>query len=177
MQLVVRTSGDAASFETTARQIVRRLDPTLPLTGITTLRRVIDQSLAQQRLLFTLLSVFAALAVVLSTVGIYGVVVFFVGQRRTEIGVRVALGAGAGEIVRMVMGQSLPPVAAGIALGTAGTAALARFVQSLLFGVSALDPLLLCGAALAVAAVATLACAVPAGRATRISPIEAIRGS
>jgi predicted permease len=177
MQLVVRTAGDAAAFETTARQIVRRHDPSLALTGVATLRRIVDRSLAQQRLLFTLLSVFAALAVILSTVGIYGVVVFFVGQRRTEIGVRVALGARAGEIVGMVMRQSLPPVAAGIALGTAGIAALARSVQTLLFGVSALDPLLLCGAALALAAVATLACAVPAHRAAQISPIEAIRGS
>jgi predicted permease len=176
MQLVARTSVDAASFEPTARQIVTRIDSALPLTGVTTLQRVLDQSLAQQRLLFTLLGVFAALAVVLSAVGIYGVVASFVGQRTIEIGVRVALGARADEIVALVMRQSLPPVAIGLVVGLIATVALSQFVQTLLFGVSAVDPLMLAGASVALGAVATLACALPARRAARISPIVALRG-
>jgi predicted permease len=176
MRLVVRTHGDAAAFETTARQIVARVDPVLPLTGATTLRQVLEQSVAQERLLFTLLGVFAGLAVILSTVGIYGVVAYFVGQRAVELGVRVALGARRREIVAMVMRQSLGPVAVGLVIGLASAIALSRFVQSLLYDVSALDPLMLAGAVIGLALVATLACALPARRASRISPIMALRG-
>ena len=132
--------------------------------------------MAQQRLLFTLLAVFAGLAVCSRTVGIYGVVASFVGQRSTEIGVRVALGARRDEIARLVMRQSLPPVAVGLAARhwprrwrSAGSS------RTLLFDVSALDPAMFAAAALALAAVATLACAVPARRASRLSPVEALR--
>jgi ABC-type antimicrobial peptide transport system permease subunit len=137
---------------------------------------VIDQSLAQQRLLFTLLTVFAALAVVLSTVGIYGVVAYFVEQRTVELGVRAALGARRRQLMAMVLGQSLGPVAAGLLLGLAIAIGLARFVQSLLYDVSALDPRMLAGAAVGLALVATLACALPAHRAARVNPISALRG-
>ena len=177
MQLVVRTTAEPASFEATARRLIARFDPSLPLTGVSTLKQIVDRSLAQQRLLFTLLLVFATVAVLLSTVGIYGVVEQFTGQRRVEFGVRVALGARASEIVGLVMRQSLPPVAAGIVCGLAGAVLLARFVQSLLFGISALDPVLFAGASLVLALVATMAAAIPARRASRTSPIEAIRGS
>jgi putative ABC transport system permease protein len=142
---------------------------------VTTLKQVLDGSLAQQRLLFTLLAVFAGLAVVLSTVGIYGVVGYFVGQRTAEIGVRVALGAHRREIVGMVLRQSLGPVGFGLAAGLVVSAALARYVQSLLFEVSALDPLMLSGAAIGLALVAAVACALPARRASRISPVTALR--
>jgi putative ABC transport system permease protein len=176
MQLIARTGGDAAAFESAARQIVGGIDATLPLTRVTTLAAVLDQSLAQQRLLLTLLGVFAGLAIVLSTVGIYGVVASFVGQRTIEIGVRVALGADARGIVGMVLRQSLPPIAIGVGAGLAAAIALSRFIESLLFDVSALDPLMFSTAALGLAMVATLACAIPARRAARISPIVALRG-
>jgi putative ABC transport system permease protein len=123
-----------------------------------------------------LLSVFAGLAVLLSTVGIYGVVAYFVGQRTIELGVRVALGADRREIIAMVLRQSLGPVMLGLVLGMAVTIVLARFVQSLLFNVSALDPVMLIGAAGALCVIATLACAVPARRAAQVSPIHALQG-
>jgi ABC-type antimicrobial peptide transport system permease subunit len=153
-----------------------RVDSTLPLVGVTTLRAAIDRSLAQERLLFTLLGVFAALAVCLSTVGIYGVVASFVGQRTTEIGVRVALGARKREILAMVFGQSLPPIVIGLAIGLVAAAGLSRSIASLLFGVSALDPLILLGAASALGVVAAIACALPARSAARIDPMSALRG-
>jgi putative ABC transport system permease protein len=175
MRLAVRTVGAAAAFEHTARQLVARRDPLLPLTSVTTLSQALDGSLAQQRLLFTLLAVFAGLAVIVSTVGIYGVVGYFVGQRTAEIGVRVALGAHRREIVGMVLRQSFAPVAVGLGIGLLVSVALARFVQSLLFEVSPFDPLMLCGAAAGLAAVAALACALPARRASRINPVTALR--
>ena len=120
MQMVVRTEGDAAAFESSARRVLASIDPTLPLTGVTTLEALLDQSVAQERLLFTLLVVFAGLAVVLSTVGIYGVVAAFVVQRTEEIGVRMALGAGGSEVIRLVLAQTLRPVAHRAGRGRAG---------------------------------------------------------
>ena len=176
MQMMVRTSGDAAAFESQARQVLASLDPTLPLISNTTLSTVVDQSLAQQRLLFVLLGVFAGLAVVLSAVGIYGVVASYVGQRTSEIGVRMALGAGRSQVVRGILGQSLVPVGAGLLIGLVATMGLGRFVQGLLFEVSPLDPVMLGGSMLLLGVVAAAACAIPSSRAARIDPVTALRG-
>jgi predicted permease len=175
MTMLVKTSGDPAVFESTARQVLAGMDATLPLTGITTHLRMVEQSLAQQRLLFVMLGVFAVLAVVLSAVGIYGVVSSFVGQRTSEIGVRMALGASRAQVIRIVLAQSLVPVGAGLFVGLIGAVALGRFVEGLLFEVSPLDPLMLGGGVLSLALVAGLACAVPARRAARIDPVTALR--
>jgi putative ABC transport system permease protein len=137
---------------------------------------MVGQSLAQQRLLFVMLSVFALLAVVLSSVGIYGVVASYVGQRTPELGVRMALGASRMQVIRIVLGQSLMPVACGLLLGLFGAIGLGRFLKGLLFEVSPLDPIGLAGAVVLLALVATVACAVPAGRAARIDPVTALRG-
>ena len=176
MQMMVRTTGDPAAFEASARSVLVRLDPTLPMTGITTHEAMADQSLAQQRLLFVLLTVFAGLAVTLSAVGIYGVVASFVGQRQSEIGVRMALGASRAQVVRIVLGQSLAPVATGLVAGVIAAIVLGRYVESLLFEVSPLDPVMLAGAVAGLALIAGAACAVPAGRAARIDPVAALRG-
>jgi macrolide transport system ATP-binding/permease protein len=176
MQMIVRTAGSPEAFEATARRVLSAIDPTLPLTGITTLSTIVDRSLAQQRLLFVLLGVFAIVAVVLSSVGIYGVVASFVGQRTAEIGVRMALGASRSQVIGIVLGQSLVPIGAGLVLGLAAAAGLGRFVQGLLFEVSPLDPLMLTGAVLTLGLVGGVACAIPAGRAARIDPVTALRG-
>jgi putative ABC transport system permease protein len=176
MQMMVKTAGDPAAFESTARQVLSNLDATLPMTAVTTHSTMVAQSLAQQRLLFVLLGVFALLAVVLSSVGIYGVVASFVGQRTPEIGVRMALGASRLQVIRIVLGQSIVPVGAGLLLGLVGAVALGRFVEGLLFEISPLDPLMLAGGVVSLALVAGAACAIPAGRAARIDPVSALRG-
>ncbi len=176
MQMMVKTAGDAAAFEATARAVLSRLDPTVPLTGVTTHAAMVDASLAQQRLLFVLLSVFALLAVVLSAVGIYGVVASFVGQRTAEIGVRMALGASRRQVVGGVLRQSLVPVALGLLLGLVGAVGLGRFVENLLFEISPLDPVMLAGGVVSLALVAGAACAIPARRAALIDPVTALRG-
>ena len=176
MQMMVKTAGDPAAFEATARQVLSTLDASLPMTGITTHSTMVAQSLAQQRLLFVLLGVFALLAVVLSSVGIYGVVASFVGQRTPEIGVRMALGASRLQVIGIVLGQSIAPIGAGLLLGLVGAAALGRFVEGLLFEVSPLDPLMLASGVVSLALVAGVACAIPAGRAARIDPVSALRG-
>jgi putative ABC transport system permease protein len=176
MRLVVRTRGDAAAFEPTARAILRRIDPQLPLVAVTTAQRVVDQSLAQERLLFMLLAVFAGLAMVLSAIGIYGVVAQYVGQRRVEIAVRIALGARGRTVLVMIVRQSLRPVVAGLASGMLAAGALSPFLQRLLFEVSALSPATMTGAAAGLLTVALAACVLPARRAARIEPTQALKG-
>jgi predicted permease len=176
MQMMVKTSGDPAAFEATARRVLSGLDSSLPLTGVTTHPEMVGQSLAQQRLLFVMLGVFALLAVVLSSVGIYGVVASYVGQRTPELGVRMALGASRAQVIGIVLGQSLMPIGSGLVLGLFGAIGLGRFVQGLLFEVSPLDPVGLAGGVVLLAVVATVACAVPALRAARIDPVTALRG-
>ena len=176
MQMMVKTAGDPAAFEATARSVLSRLDSSLPLTGVTTHPAMVAQSLAQQRLLFVMLGVFALLAVVLSSVGIYGVVASYVGQRTAELGVRLALGASRRQVIGTILGQSMIPVATGLLLGLVGAAGLGRFLKGLLFEVSPLDPIGLAGGALLLALVAMAACAIPAARAARIDPVTALRG-
>jgi putative ABC transport system permease protein len=177
MQMIVRTTGPAEAFEATARRVLSSLDPALPLTGVTTLDTVVEQSLAQQRLLFVMIAVFALLALVLSAVGIYGVVAWYVGQRTTEIGVRLAMGASRRQVVAEVLRQTLGPVVLGLVAGVGAAAALARSVQGLLFEVSPLEPALLGASTAALAVVALAASALPARRASRVSPAEAMRGA
>jgi putative ABC transport system permease protein len=176
MQMMVKTTGDPAAFEASARRVLSGIDSSLPLTGVTTHPEMVGQSLAQQRLLFVMLGVFALLAVLLSSVGIYGVVASYVGQRTPELGVRMALGASRAQVIGIVLRHSLMPVASGLALGLVAAITLGRFVEGLLFEVSPLDPLGLGAGVAVLAIVATIACAVPAGRAARIDPVTALRG-
>ena len=175
MQMVVRTTADPGAFETTARRVVAGIDPALPLVGVNTLSGILDRSLAQERLLFTLLGVFAVLALTLSAVGIYGVVSAVVRARTAEIGVRIALGASVSRVLSLVLVATVRPVVLGLAAGVAAAAFLGRFIEALLFDVSPLAPSMLGGSAVALAIVACAACAVPAWRAARISPLAAMR--
>jgi putative ABC transport system permease protein len=173
--LVIRTAVAPASVTADVRRAVRSVDPSLPLFRVTTMEEVIADSLAARRLNLWLLGIFAAIALVLSAAGLYGVISYLVAQRTREIGIRIALGAQNREVVGLVMGQGARLTAAGIALGLLGAFAFTRLLASLLDGVSARDPLTFAGVAALLAAVALLATWIPARRAARVDPMLAIR--
>jgi predicted permease len=174
MVLYVRSAGDPGALLVPVQRELRRVDPNVPIQNPQRVSDVIDQSLWAVKLGAGLLAVFGALALALACVGLYGVMAYSVGQRTQEIGLRMALGAGPGQVLRLVLGQGLGLVAAGVVLGVAGALAVSRLVQSLLYG-SAYDPLSFIAASAALVAVATLATLVPARRASRVDPLVALR--
>jgi ABC-type antimicrobial peptide transport system permease subunit len=157
------------------RQTVASVDRGLSLFDVETMDQVIAKSLAGRRLNLWLLGIFAGIALVLSAAGLYGVISYLVAQRTREIGVRIALGAQTRDVIVLVMGQGARLTAAGIALGLLGAFAFTRVLESLLYGVSARDPLTFAGIAALLAAVALLATWLPARRAARVDPMTAIR--
>jgi ABC-type antimicrobial peptide transport system permease subunit len=175
MALVVRTSGDPTALASTLRSIVRSMDAQLPVVDIQTMETIVDEHVASRRLLMTLLGTFAALALALALVGIYGVMAYLVSQRTREIGVRMALGADRPRILRTVLADggrlAAAGLAAGIALSLLGTQAL----RSVLFEVSSTDPVTFAAVSGGMLAVALIACAVPAYRAAHVDPLTAIR--
>jgi putative ABC transport system permease protein len=175
MNLVVRAEGDPARAADSVKARVWSVDPQIPLTKVRTMEEVAAGSVARQRFNLTLLAVFACAALLLASVGVYGVVSYAVAQRTHEFGVRLALGARAADVLRLVLRQGLVYAAVGVALGLAGALALSRVMESLLYGVSATDPFVYAAASALLAAVALLACLVPALRATRVDPVEALR--
>ena len=176
MTLLARVgSGDPMALVSTIRELVREADPNLPLAGTGTLAAQVDERVAGRRFHTLLLAAFAALALFLSVVGVYGVISHLVGQRTREIGVRMALGARRLDVARWVLGEGLWPVALGVVLGLAGGAALARTLRSMLFEVGTLDPLTFLAVPALLLLVAALATLVPAARATRVAPSEALR--
>ena len=175
MTLYVRASGDPAGLLAAVRREVQALDPNLPLPALQTVRDSVASALWPARMGAVLLATFAGLALVLASVGVYGVVSFGVAQRTREIGLRMALGAGAASVQGMVLKQGLRLVAAGLATGLVLALAAARFLESLLFGVSGRDPLTFAVVPLVLAGVALLACLLPARRAMRLDPIAALR--
>jgi putative ABC transport system permease protein len=175
MTMVVRTAGDPESALPVVRARLKEIDPAMPMANARTLDDWLHRATAQPRLQSTVLGAFSAMAFLLAAIGIYGVVSYSVTQRSAEIGVRMALGAARRDVLRMVMGQGMRLVAGGLAVGIAGSFALTRLIESLLFGVSARDPWTLAGAPAALALLALLACLAPAFRATRIEPVRALR--
>jgi predicted permease len=175
-QIAVRTVGDPSRVVADLRAAVRAVDPELPLNQLTTLASVTDASLGQRKLQMVLLAAFAALAVLLSTMGIYSVVAYVVGQRTAEIGIRLALGAHGVDVLRLMTWEGMRPVGAGLAAGLAGVIALGRVLASQLYGVAALDPATLIAAMTILGAVALAACIIPALRAAQIDPAIALRG-
>ena len=157
------------------REPLARIDPSQPVDRVSPLRDVLAESLAARRFPLRLLGVFAALALVLSAVGIYGVTAYAVAQRTREIGVRMAIGASAGEVVRMVLASALRTVGLGLCIGTAGALVAGRLIASQLYGVNARDPLTFAAIAGLLGAVALAASGIPAMRAARIDPIAALR--
>jgi ABC-type antimicrobial peptide transport system permease subunit len=176
MTLLARVeSGDPMALVPTIRALVRDADPNLPLAGTGTLAAQVDERVAGRRFHTLLLAAFAALALFLSVVGVYGVISHLVGQRTREIGVRMALGARRLDVARWVLGEGLWPVAVGVVLGLAGGAALAKTLRSMLFEVGTLDPFTFLAVPALLLLVAALATLVPAARATRVAPSEALR--
>ena len=175
MWLVARTTGDPAQLTSTVRQLVREIDPALPAFAISPLVDVISESVAQRRFSMLLLASFALIAVFLAAVGLYGVVTYTVSQRTQEIGVRMAVGAGRSDVLKMVVGGGMKLALVGVAIGILGALAVARVVAAMLFDVTPFDPTSYVVTAATLLAVAALACYVPARRATRVDPIVALR--
>jgi putative ABC transport system permease protein len=175
MTLIVRAEGDPRALVDRVRRTVRALDPNLPVADVRTLRQVADDSLARPRFTTTLLGVFAALALTLATIGIYGVVSLLVTRRRQEIGIRMALGARRGSILQMVLKRGLVLTVIGLAVGLVGALWLTGALTGLLYGVTRFDPLTFAAAPAMLAGVALLACVVPAMRAAAVNPVIALR--
>jgi putative ABC transport system permease protein len=175
MTLVARTNGDPASLTAPMRRIVRSVDASIAISRVATMNQVVGSSIASRRFTTVLLGGFAALALLLAGIGIYGVVSYGVSQRTYEIGVRVAMGASAASIVKLVMREGARMTAIGLALGLAGALLVDRLIRTMLVDVSTGDPLTLGVVVLLLAVVAASACALPARRATAVNPTEALR--
>ncbi len=176
MTLVVRTDGDSASVVPSVRDAVHALDPDLPIGGVRTLDDLVAESIGSQRFSTLLLGAFAAAALLLAVIGLYGVLAYAVGQRTLEIGVRMAHGARSGNVLAMFLREGFGLALVGTGLGLAGALLVTRLMASLLFGVEARDPATLALASITIVVVSTLASLVPAWRATRVDPVVALRG-
>lgn len=175
MAVAVRASGDPGAVAGAVRAAVREFDPNVALASFTTLEQIFENSIAERRFAGSLLTAFAALAVLLAAMGIYGVLSYTVAQRTREFGVRMALGARAADVRRMVLRQAGVTVALGTCLGLAGSFAVTRVLSGMLFGVSATDPVTFGGVIAVLVAAALSASWVPAARATRVEPVQAMR--
>ena len=175
MLLVARTTGDALSIAGTMRNALRSVDSDVPLTRLRTMQEVLANSAAQQRFQMLLAALFAVTALLLASLGIYGVVSYAVARRTNEVGIRMAMGAQPGKVYRMVLRQAMVPVVLGLTAGLAASMAAGNVIAQLLYEVSPRDPVVLVGVALLLTLVGLLACTVPARRATRVDPLEALR--
>lgn len=175
MDVVVRVSGDPLNAVAGAREALRAVDPRLPMINPRTVESVVDESMASTSFTVLLLGIAAGIALLLGAVGIYGVISFIVSRRTQEIGVRMALGAPARVVLRSVVGQGMMLTLLGIGVGVVGALALSRALASLLYGVTARDPVTFAGTALFLGLVAFLATWIPARRAARVDPVEALR--
>lgn len=175
LSLVVRTEGAPQALAESVRKTVFRIDPNQPVAKVRTMEENVSDSVAQPRFRTVLLAIFAGLALVLSTLGIFSVMAYSVAQRAREIGVRVALGATRTRILQLILGYSMRLTVIGLVLGIAATFIFTRYVSSFLFKVPSHDPMTLAAIVVVVFLVSTLACYIPAHRATRVNPINALR--
>jgi predicted permease len=175
LTLTVRADGDAAALAESIRREVRGQDPNVPVYGASTMETVVASALSQPHFTMLLLVFFAATALLLSAVGIYGLMAYYVTQRTHEIGIRVALGAGQADVLRLLIGQGARLAAVGVAIGMAGAFAVTRAIGTLLYGVSPWDPTMFAGASLLLLGVALTACYIPARRAMGVDPMVALR--
>ncbi len=175
MNLILRTASDPHHWAAAARAAVAAVDRDQPVTAMNTMEEVLATSTAQRRFSVFLLGVFSTIAMALAAVGLYGAIAYSVAERTAEMGIRLALGATAGDILRMIVGHGLTLALAGLATGAVAALALTRLMSGLLFQVSAADPASFGASALLFAAIAALASYLPARRATRVDPTEALR--
>ncbi len=175
MTLVMRTDGDPVSLVRPAREAIRSLDPRLAVSEVRTLEEVIGASVSRQRFTMLLLAIFAAIALVLAAVGVYGVMSYWVSERTREIGIRMALGATQRQVTALVVREGLVPVLAGVAAGGVVALSLAGVMRGLLYGVAPRDPVTFVGVGVALVAVSVAASWLPARRAALLPPVEALR--
>jgi ABC-type antimicrobial peptide transport system permease subunit len=154
---------------------VQAVDPSIPVFGVQTMDDVVSRYLAQRRFALELLGIFAGVALLLASIGIYGVMAYTFSQRTNEIGIRMAMGAQRSDILKIAAGEGVLVVAFGIASGIIGAAIFTRFLQSMLFEVKSIDPITYVGISVLLAGVTLLASLVPARRATRVDPLTALR--
>jgi putative ABC transport system permease protein len=174
MTLVARTAGDPSSIVGAIRQQVTAMDPELPFFAVKPMQQRVEESLVSRRTPMMLASIFGGIALFLAAVGIYGVLAFQVAQRRKEIGIRMALGSDSGRIFGLIVTEGLWLLAAGVVVGLGGAFAIRRAMETQLYGIQPMDPLVLSAVAAVLGVVAFIACAVPARRASRIDPLMAL---
>jgi len=175
LSFFARTDRDPATLMPTVRALVNRVDPAAGIDVMLPMEQLVASSLTRQRFYAILLGAFAAIGAVLGAIGIYGVLAYVVGQRTQEIGIRMALGAERGAVLQMVLRRGIALMTVGIGLGLAGAAGLARYLSSMLYDLTPLDPATYAAAAMLFAAVALVASYLPARRATLIDPMTALR--
>jgi putative ABC transport system permease protein len=172
--LIVQSKTDPAALTPTIRRVVHTLDPDLPLYNVLPLYELVDANVAPRRLIVMLLSCFAGIALMLALLGVYGVMAYMIAGRTREIGLRLALGAGARDIVRLVLGQAVPLVLAGATIGTVVALCLKQPLTPLLLGVSARDAWTFAGVAILLVVVALVACCIPIRKALAIDPVKVL---
>jgi putative ABC transport system permease protein len=175
MYVVVRTGGSPAALTQSLRAAVARIDPDLPVFDVRMMDERLADALATERFNTLLLTILGVVGLLLAASGIYGVIAYFVSQRTQEIGVRMALGATPGSVVRLILSQSLRPVAVGAAIGVVAAMAASRVLTAQLFGVSRTDPLTIAAVVTVLVVVALIASVVPARRAASIEPTRALQ--
>lgn len=175
VNFVLRTTLDPSALSPAIRTAMREVEPTLPVFAIRTMGEIFDTTVTNHRIMLTLLSVFAGLALLLAGIGLYGVLSYIVGQRTREVGIRMALGATAGSVRQLMLGQGLKLAALGLGLGLLTSLSVARLMGSLLYAVSPYDPLSLAAVSLVLIAIGLIASWLPSHRATRVNPVEALR--
>jgi putative ABC transport system permease protein len=175
MSLVVRSSVEPGSLSGSVRQVVNEVDRTVPVSNVKTMDHIVSESITQPRFNLFLLGLFSTVAMLLSAAGIYGVTAYSVTQRTHELGIRLALGAQVGDVLKMILGQGMAVIGIGLVIGLLSAFALMRLLRSLLFGVGENDPLTFAAITLVLLLVALIACYIPARRATKVDPLVALR--
>ena len=175
MRLLVRSTVDESTIAAAVRREVQAVDPGQPLYAVQSMNLVIENTVRDKSLNTTLLAVLAAISLLLAVIGVYGVMSYTVAQHTREIGIRIALGAQRSAILKLIIGRGLFLVGIGVAIGVVASFGLTRFIENMLFGVTATDPLTFAAIVLLLGAVALLACLIPAQRAMRVDPIVVLR--